>query len=608
MSKKFRGHNSRIKRKRRKKKRVNAQKQERENSVRMSQNAATDSSPPSNPIIDCSAHASARQEMLDEDTSPVSTLAGDDAGAIRFTNPFVSSPPSTPSTQQQATSGEEGSNSTSLIQNHHYRHHSLQAGGRSTTSSNTTPSSSITSSAGNAATTEVFDPSFTFLYTVPTAKIVHLPPAKLSITRLVICKNFIPACVPGGGAESCCVGDLCKFVHVDIPLDLLPKRSVHVRYAWRREDLCTYPRHSVGLGFLDVGSPQLAASYMESMEKGRAGGQKLCESLELGTSGQVEIAVRSVRADLLLVTAGSTRALSAKNSATSSEVDRLADTRSGQVVEVPVCHCPQYFYNRMCKNGEQCMFIHVVTVDPTVQGDFKWVSISKLPNFSPSSDTSARRSSSSTSSFNSSLSASLHQQHHHRHYHHHHHHHHHRGHNHYHHHYGHSAFPQHPLHAGMGGPHHVLQTPVSTIQFAPGYQHQDDAPQGHQFPHHQLQQLPYLIQPSMAVNYSAGIDHHQVFQLASPAVSQQPPLMFSQPQPQTLFLQPSGGAAMYSQVMPQQQQLAAFQAQQPQSRSGYVLGHVTDAQWAAPNVQIHPSLPCVYIIQPPSSAAAFGSF
>jgi hypothetical protein len=43
----------------------------------------------------------------------------------------------------------------------------------------------------------------------------------------------------------------------------------------------------------------------------------------------------------------------------------------------------------VCKQGERCDFIHVITVDPTVQGAFKWVSLSKLPQFDSKSTSSS---------------------------------------------------------------------------------------------------------------------------------------------------------------------------------------------------------------------------
>ena len=167
---------------------------------------------------------------------------------------------------------------------------------------------------GNKTTIEVFDPDFKFIYDVPSSAVVHLPPARLNITRLVLCRNYRPY-----DPQSCAMGGNCKFVHADCDFTKLEAHPIHVNYIWRHESLCTYPRLSAG------------------------GKRRVMQS-----DGQVA----EIVTERLLVTKGSLAS---------------AQGRSG----APLNICEGYENNGMCYQGQRCNFIHTVHVDPFVQGDFK---------------------------------------------------------------------------------------------------------------------------------------------------------------------------------------------------------------------------------------------
>lgn len=161
---------------------------------------------------------------------------------------------------------------------------------------------------------EVFDPEYKYVKEVPATSVRHLPPQRLNITRLVFCRNYVP-----GDALSCSMGDGCKFVHADVDPESLEAHPIHVKYAWRHEDVCTYARLPAG-EILRVTAPNNRPP------------------------------VEEIPSERVLVTRGSLR-----------RDDNTA----------PPSHCAHYYFNRMCNRGERCNFIHVVHVDPNVVGDFK---------------------------------------------------------------------------------------------------------------------------------------------------------------------------------------------------------------------------------------------
>ncbi|KAG5507665.1 hypothetical protein JKF63_06614 [Porcisia hertigi] len=163
------------------------------------------------------------------------------------------------------------------------------------------------------AVLEVFDPDFKLIYNVPTSCVVHLPPARLNITRLVLCRNYRPH-----EPQSCAMGGSCKFVHADCNYTKLEAHPIHVNYIWRHETFCTYPRMPAG----------------EKLEVIQLDGQSIV-----------------IASERVLLTAGASAQTPARNTA-------------------PMC-CDSYENSGMCNCGERCSFIHVVHVDPNVQGDFK---------------------------------------------------------------------------------------------------------------------------------------------------------------------------------------------------------------------------------------------
>jgi len=154
-------------------------------------------------------------------------------------------------------------------------------------------------------TVEVYDPSFRSLLTVPKEAIQQLPNASLNISRLVLCRNYY---VEG----DCPKGRSCKFVHADVNHKDVKSTPIHVNYAWRSEELCTYPRQEAGTT-VSVLLPNNRLPY------------------EL------------ISSDRLLVTIGSTSAVRG---------------------EAPASHCAHYHFNRICNRGEKCHFIHALYVDP----------------------------------------------------------------------------------------------------------------------------------------------------------------------------------------------------------------------------------------------------
>lgn len=159
---------------------------------------------------------------------------------------------------------------------------------------------------------EVFSDDFSKIYQVPKWCIKHMPPRRLNINRLVLCKNYL-----SGRPRSCKIKGSCRFVHADVDRDTLPSYSIHVKYAWRSQDECTYERLPPG-DLVSVSAP----NDMPPLEY--------------------------IPSEQILVTEGA-----------------LSRHRS-----TFVSHCAHYLYNRLCTRGTGCYFIHVAYVDSTVTGSF----------------------------------------------------------------------------------------------------------------------------------------------------------------------------------------------------------------------------------------------
>jgi hypothetical protein len=155
---------------------------------------------------------------------------------------------------------------------------------------------------------EVFDSTGKFMHIVPQSAVTHLlPETAENVSRLIICRNYQP-----GKPESCHAGSRCKFVHVDCALtDLEAPVAVHGKYCWHHQDDCIYPRLPAG-EVLRVSAPnnRMPFDYIPS--------------------------------DCVLATRGALN----------------RHTHSGQL-----SHCAHYAFNKLCKRGADCHFIHAVVVD-----------------------------------------------------------------------------------------------------------------------------------------------------------------------------------------------------------------------------------------------------
>ncbi|TPP50576.1 hypothetical protein CGC21_5330 [Leishmania donovani] len=187
------------------------------------------------------------------------------------------------------------------------QHHS-NSGNNSSASTRRENQATLQEMLTTKTTLEVFDPDFKLIYNVPTNCVVHLPPARLNITRLVLCRNYRPH-----EPQSCAMGSSCKFVHADCNYTKLEAHPIHVNYIWRHETLCTYPRMPAG------------------------------ERLEVVQPDGHSIAIPSER---ILLTAGA-----------------AAHAEAGKTT---LTCCDSYENSGMCNCGERCNFIHAVHVDPNL--------------------------------------------------------------------------------------------------------------------------------------------------------------------------------------------------------------------------------------------------
>ncbi|CBH16438.1 hypothetical protein, conserved [Trypanosoma brucei gambiense DAL972] len=175
------------------------------------------------------------------------------------------------------------------------------------------PLSVSTENCANANLTKVFDAEFKCLYEVPSHLIVHMPSARLNITRLVACRNY-----KSYEPSSCTMGSGCKFVHADVDYNTLETHPIHVNYIWRHESECTYERLPAG------------------------------EVLEV------------LSADMTTV-----------NLIPSEQVLNTRGACARHDIAEPLIRCKYFETNQTCFTGERCNFIHVVCVDPNAQGAFK---------------------------------------------------------------------------------------------------------------------------------------------------------------------------------------------------------------------------------------------
>ena len=155
---------------------------------------------------------------------------------------------------------------------------------------------------------EVLDGELKNLYKVPMDVVSHMPPEHLNITRLVLCRNYEP-----GNPDSCPLGAMCKFVHVECFVGQLERpAAVHVKYCWHHQDECSYTRLPAG-EMLRVSAPNNRMPFDD------------------------------IPSEMVLATRGALN----------------RHTHSGQL-----SHCAHYFFNNLCKRGSDCHFIHAILVAP----------------------------------------------------------------------------------------------------------------------------------------------------------------------------------------------------------------------------------------------------
>ncbi|RNF03434.1 zinc finger protein family memeber [Trypanosoma conorhini] len=159
---------------------------------------------------------------------------------------------------------------------------------------------------------DVYAPDFSSIISLPVSAIAQVPHASLGVSRLVLCRKYVP-----GHPESCWKGSMCKFVHADTTG--ASQCPIHVNYSWRSVERCTYQRLPPG-EMIFVLAPN---------------GREPAETFP---------------SERILVTRGS---LNRKSHAG------------------PPSRCAHYYFNRLCNRGENCNFIHTIHVDPNVEEDFK---------------------------------------------------------------------------------------------------------------------------------------------------------------------------------------------------------------------------------------------
>ncbi|ORC92725.1 zinc finger protein family memeber [Trypanosoma theileri] len=207
--------------------------------------------------------------------------------------------------------------SCSLVQNgsnslHEETSNNNGSSGGSSSNGNTNNNNNNNSLPVDEERVEVYAPDFTSVISLPASSILHRPPPSLGVSRLVLCRKYIP-----GRPDSCWKGSMCKFVHAD-PTGA-PRSPIHVNYSWNSVERCTYPHLPPGEMIL-VLAPN---------------GRQPAETFP---------------SERVLVTRGSLN-------------------RKSHVG--PLSRCAHYYFNRLCNRGEDCNFIHTMHVDPNVDVDFK---------------------------------------------------------------------------------------------------------------------------------------------------------------------------------------------------------------------------------------------
>jgi hypothetical protein len=163
-------------------------------------------------------------------------------------------------------------------------------------------------SAANAFV-EVYTSNCTLLHKIPAELVSHTPAEHVQNTRLVVCRNYQP-----GNPGSCVTGERCKYVHVEVALEALEAPTpIHAKHIYHHQSECMYPTLPAG-EVLRVSAPNNRMPF------------------------------EHIASDCVMATRGALN----------------RHVHSGQL-----SHCAHYTFNKLCKRGPDCHFIHAVAVDPT---------------------------------------------------------------------------------------------------------------------------------------------------------------------------------------------------------------------------------------------------
>eukprot|EP00742_Colponemidia_sp_Colp-10_P003491 GILJ01003718.1.p1 GENE.GILJ01003718.1~~GILJ01003718.1.p1 ORF type:complete len:488 (+),score=74.86 GILJ01003718.1:2-1465(+) len=197
---------------------------------------------------------------------------------------------------------------------------------------------------------EVYAPDTKTLYTVPRQAISHNGNGDQGSgkSRLLVCRSYCNA-IEAGQAPSeitaCAMGNQCRFVHIDVPLNQLKGDIIHVHYIYREPSLCIYERLSTAMA---REQPQNAKRIEEAT------------LMIYGPNNREP--VEHIPVSELLLTGGSRYAF-----------DCFMNPRrstNGQAADPPrVCHCAHYYFTQTCNRGANCSFIHVVSIDAAQKTD-----------------------------------------------------------------------------------------------------------------------------------------------------------------------------------------------------------------------------------------------
>ena len=254
----------------------------------------------------------------------------------------------------------------------------------STTTVTPSPSVSGAPSAieGVPAHVDVYSPDFKILVTIPQEAIIHLPPQKLAVTRLVLCDKFTSA-VDAAGEEAdprdptwrrgiCPMGRKCKFVHVARPIREFPSCAIHVHYIWQSEADVSYRRIEVPEE--DASSALLEQCMYCNAEVKRYDAQRISTQNRISADGgnveqhdkdEDERVAFAMMVDLIASVAPAMRIPVSRLLYTKGAAEHLRRLKEGTEPYFRLAPCYQYACHDECRLGEDCTHAHVINIDPS---------------------------------------------------------------------------------------------------------------------------------------------------------------------------------------------------------------------------------------------------